>query len=76
VDASSCTAGHLDVFGVGTDHGAWLKGWTGTTWTAWQPLGGIFSADPGATCLTGTTNTALFEVGVDGGVWHTSMPAS
>jgi hypothetical protein len=75
-DASSCAAGHLDLFALGTDHGGWQRGFNGSAWGGWQALGGRFLADPGATCLTGTTNVELFQAGVDRAVWYTTLPAT
>jgi len=75
-DASSCASGHLDVYASGTDHGVYTRGFNGSTWSPWQYLGGRFLTDPSATCVTGTTNVALFEIGIDGAIWTTTLPAT
>jgi hypothetical protein len=75
-DASSCSAGHLDMFVVGTDGGMWQRGFNGTAWGSWQSLRGQWTASPGAVCPTGTTNATVFERGPDGQLWQTSIPAT
>jgi hypothetical protein len=75
-DAASCAAGHLDVFVTGTDGGLWQRGYNGSSWLAWQPLGGPWTADPGAVCPTGTTTIDLFERGPDTALWQSTIPGS
>jgi spore germination protein YaaH len=75
-EPASCSAGHLDVFLSGTEHGLWRRGFNGTIWTPWQFQRGQWTASPGATCIPGTSNVAVFERSADGQVWQTSMPAS
>jgi spore germination protein YaaH len=75
-DAASCTSGHLDVFATGTDGGLWQRGFDGTSWGAWTPLRGQWTARPGAVCPTGTVGVNVFERGPDSSIWQTIVPAS
>lgn len=75
-DASSCTSGHLDVFAVGSDYGLYQLGWSGSNWTAWQRLGGYWSADPGAVCPAGGSSVYLFERAPDGSLYQTNVTGS
>lgn len=72
-DAASCSPGHLDVFVQGTGNGLWQRGFNGTSWTAWKPLGGIWTSDPSAVCVPGTTTINLFARFADGALWTLSL---
>jgi hypothetical protein len=74
-DASSCTAGHLDVFVEGTDTALYQLGYNGA-WGSWQRLGGHWTTDPGAVCQPGVTGVDLFERGSDGALWATTVTGS
>jgi hypothetical protein len=32
----------LDIFGLGLDRAMYHKAWTGSVWTEWEGLGGVF----------------------------------
>jgi hypothetical protein len=64
------------VFATGTDTALYQLGYNGSAWGGWQRLGGYWASDPGAVCLTGTTNIQVFEQGPDAALWHTSITGS
>jgi spore germination protein YaaH len=74
-DAASCGVGHLDVFVVGSDSALYQIGFNGA-WGSWKRLGGRWTADPGAVCRPGGSAVDVFERGIDGALWNTSITAS
>jgi C1A family cysteine protease len=75
-------ANSLDVFAKGTDGTLLHTHWDGTTWSAWESLGGILTSDPAATSsapghidvfVRGTTGELWQKTTTDGGTtwnWH------
>lgn len=59
----------LYVFGQGTDNGLWYSQYTGTSWTAWAPLGGVLTSKPGAVS-PGSGNFTVFVRSGDGAVYQ------
>ena len=72
---ASGASGHLDVFAIGSDHAMYQRGYN-SGWSVWQRLGGYFGFDPAAACPTGTTAVDIFDLGTDGALWQTSVPAT
>jgi hypothetical protein len=81
-DVASCTSssgstnGHLDVFVIGTDNQLWRKGFNGSSWGQWQPLGGQWTSSPGAVCDQGTHNIWAVARGTDQGAWVVNVNPS
>jgi hypothetical protein len=50
VGISSRGANTLDCFTVGADRALWHKVWDGSTWGAWESLGGEIYSAPAAAC--------------------------
>jgi hypothetical protein len=61
---------------IGTDGQLWRKGYNGTSWGNWQPLGGQWNADPGATCDSATGFIDVFGRGTDNALWEISVAPS
>jgi hypothetical protein len=68
--------GKLDVFGVGLGGALYRKGWNGTSWSFWEPQGGLWSTGPSAVCEPTTTTIDVFEVATDRALWHTAVLSS
>ena len=67
--------GRVDMFARGTDFAIWHRAWNGTTWAAWESLGGTLSTSPDASsCAANTVD--LFAVGTDGRDWRRSYNGS
>jgi hypothetical protein len=81
-DVASCTAssgsanGHLDVFVIGTDGQLWRKGFNGSAWGQWQPLGGQWTSDPGVVCDKGSGTIWAFARGTDQAAWEIQVNPS
>jgi hypothetical protein len=74
-DASSCSAGHLDVFAVGANSSLFQLGFNGA-WGTWQSLGGQWTSDAGAVCPQGSRAVELFVRGTDNALWHSRVLGS
>ena len=70
--AVSWGSNRLDIFALGLDTALWHKAWNGSTWSAWQPMGGLWTASPAAACRPGSSTVDLFERGTDNAIWTTS----
>ena len=57
--------------GRGTDNALWYRFWNGTAWSAWESLGGVLTASPGAVSW-GPNRLDVFVRGTDHAVWHRS----
>jgi len=70
--ASSCSAGHMDVWVVGVDGQLWSRSTTnsGTTWGAWTQWGGQWTSNLTAFCHPGTHNVDVFGRGTDNALWR------
>ena len=70
--SDSCSAGHLDVWVVGTDGALWSNSsiTNGATWQGWKTWGGIFTSNLTAFCHPGTTNVDVFGRGSDNALWR------
>jgi hypothetical protein len=81
-DVASCTAatgsanGHLDVFVIGTDGQLWRKGFNGSSWGQWEPLGGMWTGGVGAACNPANGAVDVYLHGSDNALWTVSVPAS
>ena len=69
---ASWSATSLEVFVRGRDNALWHRSWNGTSWQAWQSLGGVLTSDPGSVA-SGTNRLEVFGRGADGAVWHRSF---
>jgi hypothetical protein len=61
----------LAVFGRGTDNALWWKQQaTSGTWSSWQSLGGVITAQPGAAGMVpGSGAAVVLARGTDGALW-------
>jgi len=66
--ASAQDANTLDVFAKGTNNALWHTHWDGTTWSAWESLGGVLTSAPAATS-NGAGNVSVFVRGSDSALW-------
>jgi uncharacterized protein YvpB len=67
--ATSGAAGKVDTFIRGQDNQLWHRAFDGTAWSAWEPLGGVLTADPAAIATQGGL-IDVFTRGQDHGLWH------
>jgi len=66
----------LDLFRRGPDNTLWwCTSSDGLTWDAWQNLGGMLSADPGAISL-GEGRMQVYALGFDGALWYRTYDTS
>ncbi len=76
VDSASWAPGRLDVFGRGGDNALWHT-WFDGSWHAWESLGGVLGAGPGAVSsspgrldvFVRGTDSNLYRKSYDG-TWH------
>ena len=54
----------------GADNRLWHKGYTGTQWMIWEPLGGVFTSDSGSVCRTTTQTVEIVGRGADNALWE------
>lgn len=66
---ASWGSGRLDVFIRGTDSALWHRFYDAGTWSAWESLGGILSADPAAVSWS-NGRLDVFVRGGDAALWH------
>ncbi len=68
--AVSPSANRVDVFARGTTDGQlWHKPWTGSSWGAWEPLGGFLTSGVDVASWKGG-HLDVFLRGTDNNVWH------
>ncbi len=59
----------LDLFWLWTDNTLLYRHYTGSSWDAWQNLGGELSSGPGAVAVD-ASHITVFAGGVDGALWY------
>lgn len=69
--ASSSSGNRVDVFIRGSDDQLWHRWFNGSTWSGWEALGGLISADPSA--VSNGANIDVFARGMDNQLWHRSF---
>jgi len=76
--ASSCSAGHYDVWGVGQDNALWSSGSTdgGLTWSPWVSWGGVWTTDMTAQCRPSSTTVDVYGRGKDFALWQYTVTGS
>ncbi len=72
--ACSSGSGHLDVFVEGAGGALWYKTYSGTSWSAYQslggPLGGKLASSPAAASALGSGRIDVFVRGDDNDLWQ------
>ena len=53
----------------GTDNAIWHSTYDGTSWAAWESLGGVLTSRPAAVDPT-STRADIFARGTDNALWH------
>jgi hypothetical protein len=66
---ASWGSGRLDVFERGLDNALWHRWYDAGTWSAWESLGGVLSADPAAVSWS-SGRIDVFVRGGDAALWH------
>jgi hypothetical protein len=65
------SSNRLDAFARGTDGQLWHRWWTGTQWSAWEPLGGqLFPGTGPAVASWAPGRLDVFVEGTDRQLWH------
>ena len=62
-------AGETEVFAAHEDGQVWDRYWDGTSWHAWESLGGAFSGQPAAAARD-AERIDVFAIGIDGVLRH------
>ena len=73
--ACSSGSGRLDVFVTGAGGALWWKTYSGSSWSAYQSLGGVLTSGPAATSPTAGA-IDVFARGGGGALWEKSIPAA
>jgi Pro-kumamolisin, activation domain/Repeat of unknown function (DUF346) len=71
ISATSWAANRLDVFVKGTDNALYHKSWNGSSWAAYENLGGILTSAPKAVSW-GPNRLDVFVKGTDNALYHKS----
>jgi hypothetical protein len=71
----SSVSGRIDCVIRTEDGSAWYSSWTGSSWSAWAPLGGVLDSAP-AISSWGANRFDVFGVGQDETLWHISWAGS
>jgi len=66
---ASWGSGRLDVFIRGSDNALWHRFYDAGSWSAWESLGGVLSADPAAVSWS-NGRLDVFVRGGDAALWH------
>lgn len=69
--AAAAAVDNLDVFVRGDDNALWWRHYDGSSWTAWESLGGALTSSPAAIAgsTSGTGATIVCVRGTDGAIW-------
>ena len=65
---ASGSTNRLDVVATGLDSALWHRWWNGTSWAAWESLGGLLNSRPSA--VASATRVDVFGRGADGALWQ------